>query len=69
MRPILVTGGAGCIGSNACKALAQAGWRPLGWDNLAKGDRSAVRRGPLEVGDIGDRAQLDAGIDPRHLNE
>ncbi len=59
---ILVTGGAGYIGSHACKALAQAGYTPVTYDNLVYGHRWAVRWGPLEVGDIADRARLDAVI-------
>ena len=61
-RTILVTGGAGYIGSHACKALAQAGYTPVAYDNLVYGHREAVRWGPLEVGDIADRARLDAVI-------
>jgi UDP-arabinose 4-epimerase len=57
---ILVTGGAGYIGSHACKVLAQAGYQPVVYDNLARGHREAVRWGPLEVGDVADRARLDA---------
>jgi UDP-arabinose 4-epimerase len=60
--PILVTGGAGYIGSHACKALAQAGYRPVTYDNLVYGHRWAVRWGPLEIGDLNDRARLDAVI-------
>ena len=60
--PILVTGGAGYIGSHACKALAQAGYQPVTYDNLVYGHRAAVRWGPVELGDIGDRARLDAVI-------
>ncbi|WP_295393326.1 UDP-glucose 4-epimerase GalE [uncultured Thiodictyon sp.] len=59
---ILVTGGAGYIGSHACKALAHAGFTPVSYDNLVYGHRWAVRWGPLEEGDIGDRARLDAVI-------
>jgi UDP-arabinose 4-epimerase len=55
---ILVTGGAGYIGSHACKALARAGYVPVVYDNLSRGHREAVRWGPLVEGDIGDRAQL-----------
>ena len=58
----LVTGGAGYIGSHTCKALAQAGYTPISYDNLVYGHRWAVRWGPLEVGDINDRARLDAVI-------
>ena len=59
---ILVTGGTGYIGSHACKALAQAGYTPVSYDNLVYGHRWAVRWGPLAVGDINDRARLDAVI-------
>jgi UDP-arabinose 4-epimerase len=56
---VLVTGGAGYIGSHACKALAGAGYTPLSYDNLSYGHPWAVRWGPLEQGDIADRATLD----------
>ena len=56
---VLVTGGAGYIGSHACKALAQAGYTPVVFDNLVYGHPWAVRWGPLEQGDIADRARLD----------
>ena len=57
-RRILVTGGAGYIGSHACKALMAAGYEPVAYDNLSEGHRLAVRWGPLVVGDIADRALL-----------
>ncbi|MBT8413290.1 MAG: UDP-glucose 4-epimerase GalE [Boseongicola sp.] len=57
---VLVTGGAGFIGSHACKALAEAGFVPVAYDNLSKGRVAAVKWGPLEVGDLSDRARLDA---------
>jgi UDP-arabinose 4-epimerase len=57
---VLVTGGAGYIGSHACKALAAAGWRPVVYDNLAYGHEWAVKWGPLERGDIADPGRLDA---------
>lgn len=60
--PVLVTGGAGYIGSHTCKALAQAGYLPISYDNLSRGFRDAVRYGPLVVGDIADRATLDAAL-------
>jgi UDP-glucose-4-epimerase GalE len=56
---ILVTGGAGYIGSHICKALAEAGATPVCYDSLEKGHEWAVRWGPLEQGDIGDMARLD----------
>jgi UDP-arabinose 4-epimerase len=55
---VLVTGGAGYIGSHACKALAAAGYLPVTYDNLSIGNRWAVRWGPLERGDILDAARL-----------
>ncbi|HSH88954.1 MAG TPA: UDP-glucose 4-epimerase GalE [Ramlibacter sp.] len=62
MKTILVTGGAGYIGSHACKALAAAGYLPVTFDNLVHGHRWAVRWGPLVEGDILDRAALDAAF-------
>jgi UDP-glucose-4-epimerase GalE len=56
---ILVAGGAGYIGSHVCKALAEAGHRPVCFDTLEKGHEWAVRWGPLECGDIGDVLRLD----------
>ena len=53
---VLVTGGAGYIGSHACKALAEAGYAPVTIDNLVYGHPTAVRWGPLVRGDIGDGA-------------
>lgn len=57
---IVVTGGAGYIGSHTCKALALAGERPVVVDNLSAGHRSAVRWGPLEVGDLADGDFVEA---------
>jgi UDP-arabinose 4-epimerase len=56
---LLVTGGAGYIGSHTAKALALAGWRPIVIDNLERGHRDAVRWGPFVEGDLADRALLD----------
>ena len=55
MRAILITGGAGYIGSHICKALAKKGYEPITIDNLSTGNRSAVKWGPLYEGDIGDK--------------
>ena len=55
---VLVTGGAGYIGSHVCKALARAGAVPVVYDNLSKGHEWAVRWGPLERGDLLDAARL-----------
>jgi UDP-arabinose 4-epimerase len=54
MRAVLVTGGAGYIGSHTSKLLAEAGCVPVVVDNLSTGHRSAVRFGPLHVGQIQD---------------
>ena len=51
---VLVTGGAGFIGSHTCKLLAAAGIEPIVYDNLVTGHRGAVRWGPLVKGDIQD---------------
>ena len=59
MRTILVTGGAGYIGSHACKALSKAGYTPVAYDNLCFGHDWAVKWGPLEQGNILDRARVD----------
>ena len=55
---VLVTGGAGYIGSHTCKLLAGAGIEPIVYDNLATGHRSSVRWGPLVEGDILDSERL-----------
>ncbi len=60
MSNILVTGGAGYIGSHACKALKAAGYTPVTFDNLVTGWRDAVKFGPFEEGELVDRARLDA---------
>jgi UDP-arabinose 4-epimerase len=60
MKSVLVTGGAGYVGSHTCKALRAAGYLPITYDNLVAGHNRAVKWGPLEVGDIADRGQLNA---------
>jgi UDP-arabinose 4-epimerase len=55
---VLVTGGAGYIGSHACRALKAAGFLPVAYDNLSRGFPSLVRYGPLEEGDIRDRRRI-----------
>ena len=60
MSNVLVTGGAGYIGSHACKALKRAGYTPVTYDNLSTGWQEAVKFGPFEKGDLLDRARLDA---------
>lgn len=62
VNKVLVTGGAGYIGSHACKALAAAGYVPVTLDNLSTGWRDAVKFGPLVQADLLDRAALDAAF-------
>jgi UDP-glucose-4-epimerase GalE len=62
-RSVLVTGGAGYIGSHACKLLARVGYRPIVLDNLSRGHREAVRWGPMVEADIGDRERVAATLD------
>ncbi|WP_278922255.1 UDP-glucose 4-epimerase GalE [Pseudophaeobacter profundi] len=59
MTTVLVTGGAGYIGSHACKALRAAGYTPVTYDNLVTGWKDAVKFGPFEQGDLKNRARLD----------
>jgi UDP-glucose-4-epimerase GalE len=54
MTRILVTGGAGYIGSHTAKVLAGSGHEPVVLDNLSVGHRWAVRWGPLVEGDLAD---------------
>ena len=56
---VLVTGGAGYVGSHACQALAERGFRPVVFDDLSSGHAWAVRWGPLEQGDLLDRGRLE----------
>lgn len=51
---VLVTGGAGYIGSHTAMALKEAGHEPIVLDSLVQGHKWAVKYGPLEIGDIGD---------------
>src|SRR6266540_3504570 len=57
-KTILVTGGAGYIGSHCCKVLAAQGFSPVVYDNLSTGHREFVRWGPLVEGDIRDETSL-----------
>lgn len=58
-KRIFVPGGAGYIGSNACKVLSRAGYLPIAFDNLAYGHRDFVKWGSFEEGDITDSKRLD----------
>ncbi|HEY5412236.1 MAG TPA: UDP-glucose 4-epimerase GalE [Caulobacteraceae bacterium] len=66
MTTVLVTGGAGYIGSHAVLALEAAGHAPVVLDNFSTGFAEAIPGGvPLETGDVGDRAFL-AQVLERH---
>jgi UDP-arabinose 4-epimerase len=58
MTSILVTGGAGYIGSHTCKALRRAGFDPITYDNLTRGNPESVKWGALEVGELTDQIRL-----------
>lgn len=60
MATVLVTGGAGYIGSHACKLLKAAGHKPVVFDNFRTGWREAVKFGPYIEGDLLNPADLDA---------
>ncbi len=60
---VLVTGGAGYIGSHTAKALAESGHTPVVFDNLSSGHRQAVRWGPFVHGDVRDGRALRQAIE------
>lgn len=57
-KQILVTGGAGYIGSHTVKQLGEAGYDPIVYDNLSTGASSAITYGKLALGELADRQQL-----------
>ena len=59
-RVVLVTGGAGYIGSHTCKVLKESGFTPVTYDSLALGMQKSVKWGPLVVGDLLDKEKLDS---------
>lgn len=61
-EPILVTGGAGYIGSHVCKALAAEGFLPVVYDNLSTGHAYAVKWGPFVEADLEDKEKLEEAI-------
>jgi UDP-arabinose 4-epimerase len=62
MARILITGGAGYVGSHCAKALAAAGHNGVVFDNLSFGHREFLRWGPLIEGDVRNGAALDASF-------
>ncbi len=63
MANVLVTGGAGYVGSHACKAIRQAGFTPVAFDSLSTGWAEAVRYGPLFKGDLLNPAEVAAAFE------
>ncbi len=59
---VLVTGGAGYIGSHTCKELKKNGFNPITYDNLSRGHKEFVKFGPLVVGDILDSKKIEDAI-------
>lgn len=62
MKKVLITGGAGYVGSHCCKAFAEAGWAVAAYDDLRRGSRQAVKWGPLIEGDIADDDAIGAAL-------
>ncbi len=58
MNAIIVTGGAGYIGSHVCLSLKEAGFLPVVFDNLKQGHERAIQWGPFVLGDIFDKPLL-----------
>lgn len=63
MKHVIVTGGAGYIGSHACKCLSRNGYVPVTFDNLSTGWQQAVKFGPFERGDLLNPDELKAVFD------
>jgi len=59
---VLLTGGAGYVGSHTAKALAENGYRPVVLDSLVLGHAAAVKWGPLVVADIAEREAVQETI-------
>jgi UDP-glucose-4-epimerase GalE len=66
-RAVLVTGGAGYIGSHAAKALSRAGYRVVVYDNLVAGHPDAVKYGALVEGDITDVHAVERALDQHEI--
>lgn len=65
-RNVLVTGGAGYIGSHTCKLLKEAGYLPITYDSLIEGDERIVSFGPFVKGDLLDQDLLDETMRSYH---
>lgn len=65
---VLVTGGAGYIGSQTCKLLKQSGFSPVVYDNLSRGRKELVRWGPLVEGDILDTKKVQSTLKEMNIS-
>jgi UDP-arabinose 4-epimerase len=63
MKRVLVTGGAGYIGSHTCKALAKAGYEPVVFDDLSTGFESLVKWGELVRGDVCSKDSINRALE------
>jgi UDP-arabinose 4-epimerase len=63
---ILITGGAGYIGAHCSKAVAEAGFLPIVYDNLSTGHKDFVQWGPLIVADVLDSSKVSSAIREHH---
>lgn len=62
MQTVIVTGGAGYVGSHVCKALNSYGFTPVAVDNLKTGSKKAVKYGPFIEANIMNRVQIDTAF-------
>lgn len=63
MKSVLVTGGAGYIGSHVCNILKQQGYFPICFDNFSSGHRWAAKFGPIEEGDLLNSQDIEKAIE------
>jgi UDP-arabinose 4-epimerase len=66
---ILITGGAGYIGSHACKILSSMGYTPIVFDNLSVGHETSVKWGPFIKGDLKDKRALSKSLSNQFTNK
>lgn len=69
MKPVLVAGGAGYIGSHTCLALKQAGYEPIVLDDLSEGHEWLVQFGPLIKSDVADQEKVRATIEKYEIKD
>ncbi|MFA6915178.1 MAG: UDP-glucose 4-epimerase GalE [Parachlamydiales bacterium] len=65
---ILIIGGAGFIGSHVNKRLNEAGYSTVVFDNLSRGNRSAVIKGTFIQGDLADRSAIKKILDEHNFD-